>query len=104
DAAAFVALLPPLAVAPGLAVHSSIAAPAGPTTGTGEQTALIPSPRLTAAVSVRTVSREVIGPAFGDFQPSLFEHVLAHDLANARGDWGVDGPDGGLRHQARGRR
>jgi uncharacterized protein (TIGR03118 family) len=83
EAAAFVALLPPLAVAPGLAVHSSIAAPAGPTTGTGEQTALIPSPRLTAAVSVRTVSREAIGPAFGDFQPSLFEHVLAHDLADA---------------------
>jgi hypothetical protein len=29
------------------------------------------------------VSREVIDRAFGDFQPSLFEHVLAPDLADA---------------------
>jgi uncharacterized protein (TIGR03118 family) len=83
EAAALVALLPPRAEAPGLAVRSSVAAPADPTTGTGGQTALIPAPRLTDAVSARTVPREVIDRAFGEFQPSLFDHVLAPDLADA---------------------
>jgi hypothetical protein len=35
------------------------------------------------ALSVRTVSRKVIDRAFGDFQPSLFDEVLASDRANA---------------------
>jgi uncharacterized protein (TIGR03118 family) len=68
---------------PNLAVQSSIGAPADSTTGTGEQTALSPTPRLMDALSVRTVSRKVIDRAFGDFRPRLFDEVLASDLANA---------------------
>jgi uncharacterized protein (TIGR03118 family) len=80
--ASLVALVPPLAQAPDLAVQRTNTAPGDPTTGTGEQTAMIPTPRLMDAVSVRTVSREGIDRAFGDLQPSLFEHVLAHDLTD----------------------
>ena len=83
ETAPLVTLLIPRAKTPNLVVQSSIGAPADSTTGTGEPTAPSPIPQLMDALSVRTVSRKVVDRAFGDFQPSLFNEVLANGLANA---------------------
>jgi uncharacterized protein (TIGR03118 family) len=79
---AVVALLPPLVEGSGLAVQSSVTAPANPTTGTQNWTALNPTLWLTDVVSVGAESREVTDRALGEFQASLFDQVFAYDLAD----------------------
>jgi uncharacterized protein (TIGR03118 family) len=81
DSAVVAPPLPPLVKGSSPAVPSSRAAPADPTTGTQNQTPFIPTDRLMGALSLGTRSREVIDRAFGDFEPSLFDHLLATDLA-----------------------
>jgi uncharacterized protein (TIGR03118 family) len=83
ETAAPVALLPPLREGPSLAFQRPTAAPADATTRAGNQTGLIPTLRLMEPVPIRTAAREVIDQVFGDFQPSLLDHVLVSDLADA---------------------
>jgi uncharacterized protein (TIGR03118 family) len=82
DTAAAIAMLPPRIEGSRLVVQSSMGAPAEPTSVSQNQTALTPTPRLIDAVSVRTLSREVIARGFGDLEPSLFDHVLGSDVGD----------------------
>ena len=76
--------LPPAPVEGSSSVEQSTSAtPRDPAAGTHDQTASSPTLRLMDTVSVGAVSREVMDQTLGAFQPSLFDHVFAYDLADA---------------------
>jgi uncharacterized protein (TIGR03118 family) len=83
ETAALVALVLPLPETLNLAVQNSIGVPADSSTGTGQQTALTPTPRLMDTLSLRPVPRKVIDRVLGGFQASLFNEVSANDLVSA---------------------
>jgi uncharacterized protein (TIGR03118 family) len=80
ETAAAIAMLPPRIEGSSLVVQSLMGALAEPMSG--NQTALIPTPRLIDMVSVRTLSRQVIARAFDALEPSLFDHGLGSDLGD----------------------